>query len=179
MSQNSQDKLDSWKAIAAYVRRDVSTVRRWEMEAGMPVYRVGGGRRHGVFAYRTEIDLWMSGVNVGSGNVNGRLDGTVAVDSGVATVPRHSPEEAPQVAAPTPEVPFAPVKSPGAGRTGNVISLLQTALRLNLLLPVLGCGIAGLAMLAYVFRPALPPPRVIRSVQPRMTAFSRDMGQVS
>ena len=33
----SDDRLDSWKEIAAYMRRDVTTVQRWEKREGMPV----------------------------------------------------------------------------------------------------------------------------------------------
>ncbi|HEV8199576.1 MAG TPA: hypothetical protein VGS03_06115 [Candidatus Polarisedimenticolia bacterium] len=50
------DRLDSWKEIAAYLRRDESTVRRWEKD-GLPVHR----HRHklrSVFAYKSELDAW-------------------------------------------------------------------------------------------------------------------------
>ena len=33
------DRLDSWKEIAAYLHRDVTTVQRWEKREGMPVHR--------------------------------------------------------------------------------------------------------------------------------------------
>jgi len=40
-------RLDSWKAIADYLRHDVSTVMRWEKSSGLPVRRVPGRRgRH-------------------------------------------------------------------------------------------------------------------------------------
>jgi len=35
----SPEPLDSWKAIAAYLRRDVTTVQRWERREGMPAAR--------------------------------------------------------------------------------------------------------------------------------------------
>ena len=35
----SEDRLDSWKEIAAYLNRDVTTVQRWEKREGMPVHR--------------------------------------------------------------------------------------------------------------------------------------------
>jgi len=35
----SDDRLHSWKEIAAYVKRDVTTVQRWEKREGMPVHR--------------------------------------------------------------------------------------------------------------------------------------------
>ena len=34
-----EDRLDSWKEIAAYLNRDVTTVQRWEKREGMPVHR--------------------------------------------------------------------------------------------------------------------------------------------
>jgi hypothetical protein len=50
-------RLDSWKAIAEYLGRDVATVARWE-KLGMPVHRIGGTGRS-VFAYSSEIDDWI------------------------------------------------------------------------------------------------------------------------
>ena len=63
-TEQAPDRLDSWKAIAAYMRRDVSTVRRWEKTAGLPVRRLGDSRGHSVFAFREEIDAWLSGSGV-------------------------------------------------------------------------------------------------------------------
>ncbi|MDP3719956.1 MAG: hypothetical protein Q8T13_19520 [Acidobacteriota bacterium] len=54
-------RLDSWKAIADYLGRDIGTVRRWERLQGLPVRRVPGGRGSSVFAYTTEIDAWLKG----------------------------------------------------------------------------------------------------------------------
>ena len=54
----SEDRLDSWKDIAAYVKRDVSTVQRWEKREGMPVYRHVHEKRGSVYAYRSELDTW-------------------------------------------------------------------------------------------------------------------------
>lgn len=57
--QNGSERLDSWKAIAAYLRRDERTVRRWEREQGLPVRRLPGGRGVSVFAYVSEIEAWL------------------------------------------------------------------------------------------------------------------------
>ena len=57
--QGGDDRLDSWKAIADYLGRDVATVRRWERLQGLPVRRVPGGRGSSVFAFRSEIDEWL------------------------------------------------------------------------------------------------------------------------
>jgi hypothetical protein len=58
-------RLDSWKAIAEYLQRDVGTVRRWE-KLGLPVRRVPGGRGRSVFAYTTEIEEWLRSQPAGS-----------------------------------------------------------------------------------------------------------------
>lgn len=61
MSENRpvNGRLDSWKEIADYLKRDVRTVIRWEKEKGLPVHRVPGGQRQSVFAYTGEIDAWL------------------------------------------------------------------------------------------------------------------------
>jgi Tol biopolymer transport system component len=56
---SSQERLDSWKEISGYLKRDERTVRRWELERNLPVHRTPGGKRSGVFAYPEELDQWM------------------------------------------------------------------------------------------------------------------------
>jgi hypothetical protein len=46
----SNETLDSWKAIAVYLKRDVRTVMRWERIRALPVHRVPGGGKPGVCA---------------------------------------------------------------------------------------------------------------------------------
>ena len=60
----ADDRLDSWKEIAAYLKRDVSTVQRWEKKEGLPVYRHQHDRLGSVYAFKPELDAWWS---------NGRL----------------------------------------------------------------------------------------------------------
>ena len=55
------DRLDSWKDIAAYLRRDVSTVQRWEKREGMPVRRHLHDKLGSVYAFRSELDDWARG----------------------------------------------------------------------------------------------------------------------
>lgn len=57
--QGDEQPLKSWKAIAAYLERDVRTVQRWEHGEGLPVHRHGHGRRASVYAYRSEIAAWL------------------------------------------------------------------------------------------------------------------------
>jgi len=52
------NQLDSWKEIAAYLKRGVRTVQHWEHEAGLPVRRLATKKRGAVYAYKTEIDAW-------------------------------------------------------------------------------------------------------------------------
>jgi Tol biopolymer transport system component len=55
----NEDRLNSWKAIAAYVKRDVTTVQRWEKREGMPVHRHLHDKRGSVYAFRGELDAWL------------------------------------------------------------------------------------------------------------------------
>src|SRR5690348_18337977 len=54
----ADDRLDSWKKIASYLKRDVSTVQRWERREGMPVHRHLHDKLGSVFAFRSELDAW-------------------------------------------------------------------------------------------------------------------------
>lgn len=53
-----RDRLDSWKEIAAYLGRDVRTVRRWEKEQELPVHRHHHHKAASIYAYKTELDMW-------------------------------------------------------------------------------------------------------------------------
>lgn len=52
------DRLDSWKDIAGYLRRDVSTVQRWEKREGLPVHRHQHDKLGSVYAFKSELDAW-------------------------------------------------------------------------------------------------------------------------
>src|SRR5579863_9580739 len=60
----AQDRLDSWKEIAAYLNRDVTTVQRWEKREGMPVHRHLHDRMGSVNASRSELDAWVRSRNL-------------------------------------------------------------------------------------------------------------------
>jgi TolB-like protein/Tfp pilus assembly protein PilF len=53
-----EDRLDSWKQIAAHLNRDVTTVQRWERKEGMPVHRHLHDKRGSVYAFSSELDAW-------------------------------------------------------------------------------------------------------------------------
>jgi TolB-like protein/tetratricopeptide (TPR) repeat protein len=60
-AESSRDgRLDSWKEIAAYLRREVRTVQRWEKSAGLPVHRLQTGKQGPVYAFKAELDAWYS-----------------------------------------------------------------------------------------------------------------------
>jgi TolB-like protein/Flp pilus assembly protein TadD len=52
------NRLNSWKEIAAYLRRDVRTLHRWEVEEGLPIRRHLHKKRGSVYAYRSELEAW-------------------------------------------------------------------------------------------------------------------------
>ena len=51
-------RLESWKEIAAYLGRDVTTLRRWEKREGLPVYRLQHNKLGSIYAYTSELDAW-------------------------------------------------------------------------------------------------------------------------
>ena len=55
------EHLLSWKEIAAYLRRDVRTVQRWEKTEGLPVRRRRDRELETVYAVRAELDSWREG----------------------------------------------------------------------------------------------------------------------
>jgi len=72
-TSNPADRLDSWKEIASYLRRDVRTVQRWEKKEGLPVYRHLHDKLGSIYAYRNELTDWFntrqqSGATVATGN---------------------------------------------------------------------------------------------------------------
>jgi Tol biopolymer transport system component len=66
-----EDRLDSWKEIAAYLNRDVTTVQRWEKREGMPVHRHVHDKLGSVYASRVELDAWAQGRKPAAAAENG------------------------------------------------------------------------------------------------------------
>src|SRR5436853_2934089 len=56
---STEHRLDSWKDIAVYLKRDISTVQRWEQREKMPVHRHLHDSRGSVYAFSSELDLWL------------------------------------------------------------------------------------------------------------------------
>ena len=57
--RRNDQRLNSWKAIGAYFERDERTVKRWEAQRGLPVHRVPGAGRSGVYACTSELAEWL------------------------------------------------------------------------------------------------------------------------
>lgn len=55
----SQSRLVGWKEIAAYFDKAERTVKRWERDRNLPVYRVPGGSSASVYAYPSELKKWL------------------------------------------------------------------------------------------------------------------------
>jgi hypothetical protein len=60
VTRQSNELLNSWKEISAYIGRGVRTVQRWERDFGLPVRRPGGHVRGSVIAMRKDIDEWLA-----------------------------------------------------------------------------------------------------------------------
>jgi TolB-like protein/Tfp pilus assembly protein PilF len=59
VEKTPEKRLDSWKEIAAYLNRDVTTVQRWEKREEMPVHRHLHDKRGSVYALVEELDNWV------------------------------------------------------------------------------------------------------------------------
>ncbi len=57
-SRQNETPLESWKEIAAYLKRDVRTVKRWEKAEALPVRRHLHQARSSVYAYPSELEAW-------------------------------------------------------------------------------------------------------------------------
>jgi TolB-like protein/Tfp pilus assembly protein PilF len=55
----NEPRLESWGEIAAYLRREIRTVQRWERQHGLPIRRLVVGRIGQVYAFRSELDAWV------------------------------------------------------------------------------------------------------------------------
>jgi tetratricopeptide (TPR) repeat protein len=64
-SMSNDNLLSSWKEIAAYLGCDIKTCARWEKESALPTRRITPGfKRSRVFAYKTDLDSWLTDRNI-------------------------------------------------------------------------------------------------------------------
>jgi len=134
------DVLESWKEIAAYLKRDVTTVQRWEKREGLPVRRHVHDKSGSVFALKPELDRWRLSRTQPPG-VDVDNDIPAPVPDPVVVVPAPEPAGSPPVA-------LQPI---AAGRRP-----LQFVL-----------GLAALLLTVGALGPATPaPPRIAFSIEP-------------
>jgi hypothetical protein len=72
------DRLDSWKGVATYLKRDVSTVQRWERREDLPVHRHLHDKLGSVYAFRSELDAWSQSRRLRHERKNDRVTETEA-----------------------------------------------------------------------------------------------------
>ncbi|MEP6939312.1 MAG: hypothetical protein ABI846_06070 [Rudaea sp.] len=119
----SEGRLDSWKRIAAYLKRDVSTVQRWERREAMPVHRHQHDKLGSVFAFRSELDVWWT---------SRRNDLASDGNEGGHGPPELSPPPAavPEAAVPRAAVPGAAVARRAGPRSRVLVATLIAGLLL-------------------------------------------------
>jgi TolB-like protein/Flp pilus assembly protein TadD len=66
LSSADEERLESWKEIASYLKRDVRTVQRWEKREGLPVHRHQHEKLGSVYAYKGQLDAWRTNGHSGS-----------------------------------------------------------------------------------------------------------------
>jgi len=94
-------RLDSWKEIAGYLKRDIRTVQLWEKKEGLPIHRHTHSTRASVYAYTAEIDNWQR---------NRRPQAEPELNSAAATAAELAP--IPPVPTPIPAAPLSSVSVP-------------------------------------------------------------------
>jgi tetratricopeptide (TPR) repeat protein len=57
--RSPKSRLTTWKEVAAYFGKGERTVMRWEAERGLPVHRLPGEARSGIYADVAELEAWL------------------------------------------------------------------------------------------------------------------------
>jgi len=74
----SHERLDSWKEVAVFFRREVRTVQMWEKKEGLPIHRQQHSKLGSVFAYRSELEQWWLGRSSANPSYANRTSDVVA-----------------------------------------------------------------------------------------------------
>lgn len=86
--RNPTARLETWKEIAVYLRRDIRTVQRWEEAEGLPVHRQQHRRQGSVFAIPAELDEWVKRRTIPAGQSEPAASGAARVPMSVLPTPR-------------------------------------------------------------------------------------------
>ena len=84
-------RLDSWKEIAAYLKRSTRTVRRWEQEEGLPVRRHLHRKKETVYAFPDKIDAWLRSRRRGESTGHGSGSLTPGLLPALGGTSKHEP----------------------------------------------------------------------------------------
>ena len=104
------DRLESWKEIAAYLRREVRTVQRWEKREALPVHRHVHDKLGSVYAFKAELDAWWVSRRAVVEN-----EDAAAEENGVEEITAAEPQPSAAVEAPSDASEALPVpESPSA-----------------------------------------------------------------
>lgn len=61
VANDAEVRLETWKEVAAFFRKDERTVKRWEVDRGLPIRRYPGASRSRIFAIVSELEAWRDG----------------------------------------------------------------------------------------------------------------------
>jgi tetratricopeptide (TPR) repeat protein len=112
-------RLNSWKEVAAYLGKGERTVKRWELERGLPAYRIPGGGSGSIYAFTAELDQWL-----GSQPSRETVDSAARASDPASTLASVNPESA---SVPPPEISFKPAGISPAWAVSLVVLLLIMA----------------------------------------------------
>jgi TolB-like protein len=103
-------RLDSWKEIAAFFRREVRTVQLWERSEGLPVRRHYHKKHGTVYAYQRELEKWWNARSAPSSGYEPRSEEAQTARRPVASV-----------AAPAETARHADSAEPADGELGRIL----------------------------------------------------------
>jgi tetratricopeptide (TPR) repeat protein len=91
------DRLDSWKEIASYLKREVRTVQMWEKKEGLPIHRHFHNHLGTVFAFRSEIEAWglrQAAKHIKNSSISAEIsESTTTTPTRITVAPLHPPED--------------------------------------------------------------------------------------
>ena len=116
-------RLTNWKEVAAFFGKGERTVMRWEAERGLPVHRLPGEARSGIYADVAELEAWLKrgGAAVAEAAEAGASEAGAA-EAGPAYIPKLV-DEAP----PAPEGRAAPTRTRRVAQWAVAPALLALA----------------------------------------------------
>jgi len=163
------DRLESWKEIAAYLRREVRTVQRWEKREGLPVHRHVHDKLGSVYAFRSELDAWWVSRRAIVENEDAAAEENGVEETTAAEPQPSAVAEAPSAASealPAPESPSA-ISAKQSLKPKELVRHPVKSLRRPVGVP-LGILLAIIAVAAYVIwpRPEVIGARLMIAVLP-------------